>query len=77
MHVLYSINGNMIIPNGNMLWISDKNFGMGANHPVAWYRTVGKGKTFYTSMGHSASVWKNPDYLKLIEQGIAWSVQKN
>ncbi len=75
--VLYSINGDKIIPNGNMLWMTDKNFGMGANHPVAWYRKVGKGKTFYTSMGHSAAVWGNPDYLKLIEQGIAWSIQKN
>ena len=75
MHVLYSINGDNIIPNGNMLWISDKNFGMGPNHPVAWYRSVGKGKSFYTSMGHSASVWANPDYLKLIEQAILWSVQ--
>ncbi len=75
--VLYSINGDKIIPNGNMLWMTDKNFGMGANHPVAWYRQVGKGKTFYTSMGHSAAVWQNPDYLKLIEQGIAWSIQKN
>jgi len=75
--ILYSINGDKIIPNGNMLWMTDKNFGMGANHPVAWYRKVGKGKTFYTSMGHSAAVWGNPDYLKLIEQGIAWSIQKN
>jgi type 1 glutamine amidotransferase len=77
MQILYSINGDMIIPNGNMLWISDKNFGMGANHPVAWYRMVGKGKTFYTSMGHSAAVWQNPNYLKLIEQGVTWSIQKN
>jgi hypothetical protein len=26
-------------------------------------------------MGHSAAVWANPDYLKLIEQGILWSIQ--
>ena len=74
-NVLYTINGDNIIPNGNMLWMTDKNFGMGPNHPVAWYRTVGKGKSFYTSMGHSAAVWANPDYLKLIEQGILWSIQ--
>jgi len=74
-NVLYTINGDNIIPNGNMLWMTDKNFGMGPNHPVAWYRTVGKGKSFYTSMGHSAAVWANPDYLKLIEQGILWSIR--
>lgn len=36
------INGDKIIPDGNLLFIKDKNFGMGKYHPVAWYRTVGK-----------------------------------
>lgn len=75
--ILYSINGDKIIPNGNMLWIKDKNFGMGKVHPVAWYKKVGNGKTFYTSMGHSKDVWNNPEFVKLIEQGINWSIQKN
>jgi type 1 glutamine amidotransferase len=75
MQMLAKINGNKIIPNGNFLWITDKNFGMGNEHPVAWYRTVGKGKTFYTSMGHSKEVWQNRNFVQMIENAFKWSVQ--
>ncbi|KAA6440407.1 ThuA domain-containing protein [Dyadobacter flavalbus] len=73
MRIVSYINGNKIIPNGNLLWIRDKNFGMGQNHPVAWYRNVGKGKTFYTSMGHSKEVWQNKNFVQMIENAIIWS----
>ncbi len=76
MNILFSIDGNKIIPDGNIFWIKDKNFGMGKVHPVAWYTNVGKGRTFYTSMGHSKEVWNNKDFVKMIEQGILWSIQK-
>lgn len=72
--ILSYIDGDKIIPNGNMLWMKDKNFGMGKYHPVAWYRTVGKGKTFYTSMGHSKDVWQRPDFVRTVENAIRWSM---
>jgi hypothetical protein len=75
MQIVSYINGDKIIPNGNMLFIADKNFGMGKYHPVAWYRTVSKGKTFYTSMGHSAEVWKDANFLRLLENALRWSQQ--
>lgn len=75
MKVVSYINGEKIIPNGNLLWIRDKNFGMGNYHPVAWYRTVGKGKTFYTSMGHTADVWQDAHFVRLLENALRWSVQ--
>lgn len=68
------INGDRVIPNGNLLWITDKNFGMGKYHPVAWYRSVGKVKTFYTSMGHSAAVWQDADFVRLVENAIRWTL---
>lgn len=74
MQILSYINGDKIIPNGNLLWIRDKNFGMGQYHPVAWYRTVGKGKTFYTSMGHSKEVWQNIHFVQMVENAIRWSM---
>ncbi|MCZ2472552.1 ThuA domain-containing protein [Aquirufa ecclesiirivi] len=74
--VVYYIDGEKILPSGNMLWMKDKNFGMGKYHPVAWHKRVGKGKTFYTSMGHSQEVWANPGFSQLIEQGIRWSISK-
>ena len=74
--IVYSIDGDKILPSGNMLWMKDKNFGMGKNHPVAWYKKAGKGKTFYTSMGHSKEVWANQDFVSLIEEAIKWGFKK-
>jgi type 1 glutamine amidotransferase len=74
--IVYSIDGDKILPSGNMLWMKDKNFGMGKNHPVAWHKIVGKGKTFYTSMGHSKEVWANPDFVSLIEESIRWGAKR-
>ena len=74
--IVYSIDGDKILPSGNMLWMTDKNFGMGKNHPVAWDKAVGKGKTFYTSMGHSKEVWANTNFVSLIEEAIKWGIKK-
>jgi type 1 glutamine amidotransferase len=68
--VLYEIDGSSIIPDGNLLWVRDKNFGMGKHHPVAWFRTVGKGRTFYTSLGHDGSVWLQQPFLQMLENAI-------
>lgn len=75
MQIASYINGDKIISNGNMLWIKDKNFGMGNYHPVAWYRSVGKGKTFYTSMGHTAEVWQDANFVRLVENALTWGLK--
>ncbi|MFN3847992.1 MAG: ThuA domain-containing protein [Spirosomataceae bacterium] len=75
-NILYTINGETINPSGNIpLLASDKNFGMGKDHPVAWCKQIGKGKTFYTSMGHDESTWKDPNFVRLIENGIKWTMK--
>jgi len=69
-NVVYSIDGDKINPDGNLMWIKDKNFGMGKDHPVAWYRTTGEGRTFYTSMGHDATAWKQEAFVKMLENAV-------
>jgi type 1 glutamine amidotransferase len=69
-NIVYAIDGEKIIPNGNMLWMKDKNFGMGKDHPVAWYRATGKGRTFYTSMGHDATAWAQAPFVKMLENAV-------
>lgn len=75
-HILSYIDGTRIIPNGNMLWIKNKNFGMGKYHPIAWYRTAGKGKTFYTSMGHTAEAWAEPEFTGMVENAVNWTLKR-
>jgi uncharacterized protein len=65
--VLYHIDGTKINPDGNILFTKDMNFGMGVHHPVAWTKTVGKGQSYYTSMGHSDSTWQREGFLKMVE----------
>lgn len=69
-NIIYSIDGESIIPNGNFLWMTDKDFGMGKDHPVAWYKQTGKGRTFYTSMGHDSVAWGQEAFVKMLENAV-------
>ncbi|HEX8059656.1 MAG TPA: ThuA domain-containing protein [Cyclobacteriaceae bacterium] len=69
-NIIYSIDGESIIPNGNFLWMTDKNFGMGKDHPVAWYKQTGKGRTFYTSMGHDSVAWNQEGFVRMLENAV-------
>jgi uncharacterized protein len=43
------------------------------NFPMTWARPYGKGRVFYTSMGHREDVWSNPMYQALLLGALAWS----
>jgi type 1 glutamine amidotransferase len=43
------------------------------NFPMTWARAYGKGRVFYTSMGHREDVWSNPMYQALLVGALAWS----
>jgi type 1 glutamine amidotransferase len=73
--VVWSIDGGKINPSGNILFVKDKNFGMGKDHPVAWYRSVDKGRAFYTSIGHDAGAWKQAPFIKLLENEVQWAAK--
>lgn len=44
------------------------------DYPIAWTRAYGKGKVFYTSLGHSEAMWENPEYQTHILGGIKWAL---
>jgi hypothetical protein len=44
------------------------------NYPATWARHHGKGRVFYTSMGHREDVWTNPIFQAVLLGGIAWAV---
>jgi type 1 glutamine amidotransferase len=71
---IYSIDGEAIDPSGNILFVTSKNFGMGKNHPVAWYKQMGKGITFYTSMGHTGKTFKEKEMVQLLENAVKWQL---
>ncbi|MBI1841246.1 MAG: ThuA domain-containing protein [Verrucomicrobia bacterium] len=46
------------------------------DYPIAWCREVGKGRIFYTSLGHREDVWENPVYQKHLLGGIRWALKQ-
>lgn len=43
------------------------------DHPIAWTRCLGRGRSFYTAIGHRPESYSQPESLKLLDQGIAWA----
>jgi type 1 glutamine amidotransferase len=42
-------------------------------YPETWTRTQGKGRVFYTSMGHREDVWTNPLFQQVFLAGLSWA----
>jgi uncharacterized protein len=49
---------------------------MGDDHPIAWTRCVGKGRSFYSAIGHRPEAYSDANHLKLLEQAIVWASTK-
>ncbi len=47
----------------------------GPAYPETWARLHGKGRVFYTGMGHRDDVWSNPLYKQIVMAGLAWSTR--
>lgn len=44
------------------------------NYPIAWTRAEGKGRIFYTSLGHRQEVWASSWYQIHLRGGIRWAL---
>lgn len=45
--------------------------------PLAWTRFYGKGRVFYTALGHEASVWQDARYQRILTNAILWSIRRS
>ena len=44
--------------------------------PVAWVKSVGEGRMFYTNLGHNPATWQDKRHLASIEAGVKWVLHK-
>jgi type 1 glutamine amidotransferase len=44
-----------------------------ADLPLAWHRTFGAGRVFYTALGHPAEQWTDPRFTQHIREAIRWA----
>jgi type 1 glutamine amidotransferase len=42
--------------------------------PCTWARLHGKGRVFYTSLGHREDIWTNPFFQAIVLGGFAWAM---
>lgn len=42
--------------------------------PLAWTRSYGKGRVFYTALGHEEAVWRDSRYQQLLLSAVLWAI---
>jgi type 1 glutamine amidotransferase len=42
-------------------------------YPTTWAREEGKGRVFYTAMGHRDDIWTNPTFQNIVVGAIKWT----
>jgi type 1 glutamine amidotransferase len=43
-------------------------------YPATWAKMYGKGRVFYTSLGHREDVWTNPKFQQILLGGVSWTM---
>jgi len=43
---------------------------------MAWVQHYGKGRVFYTGLGHGGPAWKNPQFQRLVVRGLYWAANR-
>jgi type 1 glutamine amidotransferase len=45
--------------------------------PLAWTRSYGEGRVFYTALGHEEAVWRDARYRQLLRNAILWTTRRS
>jgi type 1 glutamine amidotransferase len=46
------------------------------DHPIAWTRCIGQGRSFYSAIGHRPQTYSEPPYVRFLEQAVEWAAGK-
>lgn len=66
-NVLLSLDPNLLdYSNNPRIHRTDHDF------PVAWSKMYGKGRVFYSTLGHTEESWQDPDIRKMYFEAIKW-----
>jgi type 1 glutamine amidotransferase len=66
-HVLLRLDTSKLPPNPEFRR-TDGDF------PLAWAKMYGKGRVFYSSLGHAAATWDNPDVYHMYFEALKWAL---
>jgi uncharacterized protein len=68
LHVLLSMDRN---PDDGLVGVGEP-----ADLPLAWYRTPGGGRVFYTALGHRDEVWQDARFQRHLLEAIRWALRR-
>jgi len=51
----------------------DPGTGAMGDHPIAWYHFVGRGRAWYTNLGHRSETYGDPSFAQHLLGGILWA----
>ncbi len=66
-HVLLSLDASSVDLTKPNVHRTDKDFAL------AWMRNFGKGRVFYTALGHRPEVWNDERFQKLLIGAVKWA----
>ena len=68
---------NYLQPSLHELIVLDRhpNTGAPGHYGISWCREFGKGRVFYTALGHNESVWELPEFQQHLLGGIGWAMR--
>ena len=70
-HVLLRLDESTY-PNKKLM---GRDLAMGADHPIAWWRCLGKGRVLYSAMGHQPTAYAEPDYRRMLTGAVSWALK--
>jgi type 1 glutamine amidotransferase len=47
-----------------------------ADFPVAWTKSYGKGRVFYSTLGHPRELWDTPWLQQMYFEALKWAMEK-
>lgn len=67
-HVVLRLDTSKLPPNPEFR-------GAGKDFPLAWAKSYGKGRVFYSALGHEAKTWDNPDVYHMYFEALKWALR--
>lgn len=71
-HVIATLDERTYSPKA--VWGQD--LAMGRDHPIAWWHCIGRGRVFYSAMGHTAEAYAEPAYRAMLQGAVQWALRR-
>lgn len=70
-HILATLDETSYRPVG----LFGQDLRMGKDHPLIWWKCVGRGRMLYSALGHTAESYSETEYRRLLQRSVAWAMQ--